>query len=452
MNKKIFLALVMGLSSCATYHAQPLPAQPTVLRSYSEIVVDRDRISLPNLSAHEIDTRNGLDMDAIAILAVINNPDLKIARDDAHVAQAQAFAAGLLPDPQIAVTHDFDQNPPPGATTPFSIGLSEDIGALIQHYFTTKSSRYDSRKTDLNLLWQEWQVVSQARTLFVRIVKEAQQMRVLQQNRELLANRNRNMQIALDQGLLARDTITPYLVALQDLDRQIRDLERQLNTDRHGLNAFLGLSPEADVPLQETVDIPAVDDKEIVAGLSDLASRRPDLLALQSGYAAQDQRYRAAIAGQFPNLTVGVTRARDNASVYSNGFGLTLNLPIFNRNRGNIAIEQATRQKLYDDYQNRLSTADSDVHRILAEQRINMKQLQDVEGAISDLSGIAAKADQAMQAHEIDASTYVALQASYLSKQLEKIGIEQSILLQRVALQALVGGELPVKHNQKSES
>jgi hypothetical protein len=33
-------------------------------------------------------------------LAVVNNPDLKVVRADAHVSQAQAFAAGLLPEMQ----------------------------------------------------------------------------------------------------------------------------------------------------------------------------------------------------------------------------------------------------------------------------------------------------------------------------------------------------------------
>ena len=40
------------------------------------------------------------------MLAVANNPDLRVARDDAGVARAQAFAAGLLPDPQISLSAD----------------------------------------------------------------------------------------------------------------------------------------------------------------------------------------------------------------------------------------------------------------------------------------------------------------------------------------------------------
>ena len=59
-------------------------------------------------------------------------------------------------------------------------------------------------------------------------------------------------------------------------------------------------------------------------------------------------------------------------------WALRLSLPIFNRNRGNIAIEQATRKKLQDDYQNRLNIADADVRKLLADQRINQRQLVEV--------------------------------------------------------------------------
>lgn len=50
-----------------------------------------------------------------------------------------------------------------------------------------------------------------------------------------------------------------------------------------------------------------------------------------------------AVLAQFPALNVGLTRARDTSGLYTVGFGLSLSPPIFNRNRGNIAIEDATR-------------------------------------------------------------------------------------------------------------
>ena len=112
------------------------------------------------------------------------------------------------------------------------------------------------------------------------------------------------------------------------------------------------------------------------AGLEQRLNQRPDLQALQAGYRSQEEKFRGAVLAQFPALNVGLTRARDTSGLYSVGFGLTLSLPVFNRNRGNIAIEDATRKKLYDEYQNRLNGAYSEIALALENLPLLRSQLQ----------------------------------------------------------------------------
>jgi outer membrane protein TolC len=444
--KNLLLLLIFGtLAGCVSYQPQRLNTESTLLSDVGHISIDRSQMPLPELAAHEFNAEGGLGMTDIAMLAVVNNPDLKVARADARVSHAQAFAAGLLPDPQFHFGLDFPYKAL-GAVTAFSMSLSEDITALIQHDATRRAAQDEARKTDLNLLWQEWQVVAKARTLFAKVTEGQRLMDVLAKNRALFADRYDRTQSALDRGLLPLDAVTPHLTALQDVDRQVRDLERLSNTDKHDLNALLGLAPEVPVPLKAPVTLPVVDAERVLSLLADLPRRRPDLIALQYGYNAEDERYRAAILGQFPSLTLAFNHARDTTPIYTTGFGINLSLPIFNGNRGNIAIERATRQKLYEDYQSRLNTANSDVRRILDEHRVNERQLRDVDGELADLSRAAAKADLAFRARNIDALAFASVQTSLLSKELERINLEQSILLQRVALQALIGGELPTMY------
>jgi outer membrane protein TolC len=444
--KTLVLLLIFGaLSGCVSYQPRPLSTQSTLRTNVARISIDRSQMPLPELVAHEFNAEGGLGMTDIAMLAVVNNPDLKVARADARIAHAQAFNAGLLPDPQFHFGLDFPYGTA-GAVTAFNMSLSEDILALIQHASNRKAAQEDARKTDLNLLWQEWQVVAKARTLFVKVTQDEQLMKVLARNRPSFADRYDRTQSALERGLLPLDAVTPHLTALQDVDRQIRDLERLNNTDEHDLNALLGLAPEVPVPLKGPVTLPSLDAQRVLSLLSDLPRRRPDLIALQYGYNAEDQRYRVAILGQFPAFNLGFTHGRDTTPIYTTGFGITLSLPIFNRNRGNIAIEQATREKLHEDYQNRLNTADSDVRRILDEHRVNARQLGEIERELADLSRAAAKADLAFQSRHIDALAFANVQISLLAKQVEQLNLEQSILLQRVALQTLIGGELPIPY------
>lgn len=149
--KNLLLLLMFGsLAGCVSYQPQRLNTQSTLLKDVAHIRIDRSQMPLPELVSHKFNAEGGLGMTEIAMLAVVNNPDLKVARADVRVSHAQAFAAGLLPDPQFHFGLDFPYNAL-GAVTAFNMSLSEDINALIQHDANRKAAQKEARKTDLNL-------------------------------------------------------------------------------------------------------------------------------------------------------------------------------------------------------------------------------------------------------------------------------------------------------------
>ena len=104
----------------------------------------------------------------------------------------------------------------------------------------------------------------------------------------------------------------------------------------------------APAPLAPAVVAPAI---------ATLARRGPDLIALRYGYAQADARLRASILSQFLPLSLGASGGRDTSGVYSAGPQVTLTLPLFNRNRGVIAVASASRAQLAAQYQARLAGA-----------------------------------------------------------------------------------------------
>jgi outer membrane protein TolC len=434
-------ALAMLLAACSTYQplalreGAPPPAAVTVR-------VDAASLPFPALATHLFDPSDGLDIVEVAMLAVVNNPELRLLRDDAAVAHAQAFSAGLLPDPQLATSGDLSNTAGPGSSKAFSFGLSYDIGGLLTRSKLRGAATREADKTDLTLLWQEWQVASQAQLLFVKQTEGRRQMAVLDDTRALFADRVRRTGEALARGLIGSDVVTPNLTALQDVERQRFDLERQLNQGAHDLNAVLGLAPDTVLVLQEGRPPRAPDAAQVVAALAELPQRRPDLRALASGFDAQDARYRGALLAQFPALNVGLTRARDSSFVYSNALGITLALPILNRNRGAIAIEQASRQKLFDEYQVRAQAARNEVARIVAEQALNLAQQAKVDADLDALTASLARSDSAFKAGNADALAYAAARSALLAKQLERIALRQAVLEQAVGLRTLLGIDL----------
>lgn len=433
------VALASVLSACSTYQALPLgPVQDSPAR-LADIRVDPHSLSFPALAAHRFDPSDGLDEIEVATLAVVNNPDLKLARDDAAIAQAQAFAAGLLPDPQLAASGDLSNSDGPGSSRAFSLGLSYDINPLILHASTAGAARAEARKTDLNLLWQEWQVISQARLLFVKLVHGQRLLAVLDANRALFADRVERTRAAQQKGLLSSDAVLPNVAALQDVEKQLYDQRRQQAQNRRDLNALLGLQPSAEVPLQAGGDAAFDAPPPSAATFAALERRRPDLLALRAGYEAQDDRYRGAVLAQFPALNVGLTRSRDNSNVYSKAIGITLSLPLLNRNRGNIAIEKATRQRLFDEYQQRVRAARNEIQGLLDQQRHDQAQLAHVDAAVTELSAALERSDLAFRANNVDLLTYTNARGALLAKQIERINLQQQLAEQRVGLQTLLG-------------
>jgi outer membrane protein TolC len=437
--------LAAGLSACATYEPKPLPTGPDVVSDVGGITVDAAKLSLPELHSHRFDAADGLDMTEVAMLAVVNNPALRAARAKAGVARAQAFAAGLLPDPQLSASRDVPRESDPTLTSAYSIGLAYDLNALVTRGASRKAATASARQTDLELLWQEWQAVAKARSLFVRITTEEQLLALLRRQRALYGDRYDRAQRALEKGDLTADQVAVYLAALQDLDKQINDRERQLNDRRHELDALLGLSPSVTLELVGAPSLPPLDDAQVRRALADLPHRRPDLLALQAGYEAQEQHVREAILAQFPAFNLALSRARDTSDIHTRGLAVTLTLPLLNGNRGTIAVERATRAQLYAEYQARLDAADSDVRRLLANQRLLATQKAEVTSNLERLQRVSAAAARAFREGNMDTLKYVDLETALINARTEAANLNALMGEQRIALQTLLGSGLATK-------
>lgn len=431
-------AAVAALTGCATYHAQPLD-NGRGAQQLADIKVSAASMPVSTLRTHRFDSSDGLDVTEVAMLAVANSPDLRIQRDDAKVARAQAFAAGLLPDPQLSYEHTHPTSNQPDLTSAFNLGLSLDIGNLLTRSSRVASAKSNTREVDLNLLWSEWQTIAKARTLFDKMDFLRQLVARLQQEHDALAPIQQYIRRALAAGDLTYDSASAGLNAASDVDNKLADAPRQLDQADHDLHDLLGL--DARVPLHlvgapYTVD---PDFAQAAKALDDMTKRRPDLLALQAGYESQQQKLRAAILAQFPSITVGFLRARDTSNIYTTGFSVGLSLPLFDGNRGNIAIERATRQKLRDDYAARLLTDRNDIDRLLADLRSFHAQRAALTQHAETLTRAREAAQRSYAAGLLDWPTYLAIRASSLAADTDLLNLQQNESQQAIALDALVG-------------
>jgi outer membrane protein TolC len=434
----ILIGLLGSLTGCATYAPLPL-GNARGADSAAQLSVDAASMPVPALATHRFDPSNGLDATEVAMLAVANSPDLKVKRDDLGIARAQAFAAGLLPDPQLSLGRDFPTSSGSGLTSAFNLGLSEDVGALLTRSSRVAAARYQGDKVNLDLLWAEWQTVARARVLFNNVASLRAQHAQLETEHAALMPVERYVREALHAGNLTYDSASAGLNAVADIERRLAQNTIALHQSSGDLRVLLGLAPQAPLDLVGTPYQVAPTDAQVRQALADLPRRRPDLLALQAGYQSQEQQLRAAVLAQFPVLSIGFTRARDTGAVYTSGFTIGLTLPLFDRNRGNIAIQKATRQQLKDDYSARLLTTRSDIARLQADLRTLEQQSATQATHARQLDAARAAAERAWQAGLLDWPTYLAIRSNALGADLDLASVRQERNKQAIALQTLLG-------------
>lgn len=426
------------LGGCTSYQPQSLPEQNLLEQNLDLLSSKANQLIGQQSGRHEINLDDGLDLTEVAILAVLGNPDLKSKRTQVHVAGAQAFAAGLLPDPQLAANLDQPVRSSVGLMNGWGLGLGYDIIPLITRQARVDAEQSTQARINLEVLWQEWQVIQQARSLAVRYQLEQQRLSLLIKMRDLYQGRYQHSAKGLAQGDITLDVNGTDLTAVLDSLSLTSQLEQTHNQTRYALTLLLGLQPETKIPLAKLPIAIPLDRSVIPLQLEKLSTVRPDLLALQAGYESQEARVRAAILAQFPSFSIGITRARDTGGLYTNGFNIGLNLPLFSGNRGAIAIERATRVQLSQEYQARLAQTQTDIKRLLDLQTIIEQQRNDLQIYLPHLQVLVKRARSAYRRGDIDALTFLNMESTWVNKRLELISLQQSQWENWLALQTLL--------------
>ncbi|MFZ0870763.1 MAG: TolC family protein [Rhodanobacter sp.] len=446
--------MITGLmmSSCASYAPLPLDSGSGAA-SVAQLTAPTVDMPMSTLSSHRFDLSDGLDVTEVAMLAVVNSPPLKLKRDELGISRAQAFAAGLLPDPSVSFSNDFPKGSGTGLTSAFSLGLSEDITALLTRSSRKAAARSQADQVNLELLWAEWQAVAQARLLFDQVLTlRAQQVRLQTEQAALIAVEH-DLGAALNSGNLTYDSASAGLNAGADVRKRLTDSAVALHQAESDLHVLLGLASTAPLDLVGAPYQVESTPEQVQQSLLDLPRRRPDLLALQAGYQSQEARLRGAVLAQFPALSIGVNTARDTTPVYTNGYSIGITLPLFDRNRGNIAIEQATRQQLKDDYEARVLSTRSDIQRLLADLASMQQRRSALTIHARQLDEARHAAELAWQAGLLDWPTYLSVRGNALSADLDLLDLQQQQATQAIALEALLGNtDLATTHSNPAKS
>ena len=420
--------LALSLAGCAHYTPLPLATRAPLA---------------PDLRALDPSIPSGpLGVEQVVTLALANNPDLRAIRLKRGIATGQTLQAGLLSNPSLSGAL-LPLLSGAGSVPAWNLGIAQDIKSLVTYRSRHRAAADSEQQVAADIIWQEWQVAGQARQLACDLIMGNRARPSYAGAYTLLAERNAKLEKALAAHSVTLVTIAPDRLALQSARTALDALDQRQLGLKHQLNALLGLTPDAQLPLAEQVDLPPFDMAAIRADLPNLPARRPDLIALRMGYASSDEQVRQAILSQFPDMILGASVASDNAKVINGGPNLQIGLPIFDRNQGNIAIAQATREQLHADYSARLAATMGTVEAMLSEAEQLSAQLMTARHDLPAARLAAERAQAAFGASNLDERGYVDLVSNRFTKEQEIMTLELALLDREIAIQTLVGSGLP---------
>lgn len=432
------LLLTVLLAGCATYAPSPLPDNTAVLASPVASVIEAraGAIDRPWLKPAPLDLSAPLTPAGIATLAVVNNPELAALRARAGVADAQAFAAGLLPDPTFSIGADKVLSGP-DTMLGIASSLGFDLNTLRTRGVTRQQSRAEARKVRLDLAWSEWQTSGQARLQSARTVALERQVALDRASRDSAQTMLGRTLRAAGRGDIGGEQVQGARLAAFDAAERLRNDEKELSTARFELAKLIGFPPDRTLQLASTpLPLPPPDTGVLFA----IAQQsRTDLQALRAGYAAQEAAVHKAVLDQFPKLDLTVNAGRDTAGNVTVGPAVSFTLPLWNRNRGGIAVDRATRDALKSEYEARLFQTRAEIAAAVAGITIANHQHEAVLASLPAARRFAEANRHAADRGDLSLATAAAAEQALRDKELQLAQTERDIAEQTIALELLTG-------------
>lgn len=369
------------LAGCVSYSPRPLePRAELAALNARALPLDRFVRTSPEAQGHVADTRfdasDGLSDRELMALAVSMNPDLHAARAALGETEALLVRANTLPNPEVGVGL--------GAGILGAGGFKLDTDLLFELLRPgERSARVGVADASITasraeILAREYELAARVRRATFEVLVAEQVVAILDQEASL---RNRAVEIVRqrrDIGEANELDVTSAELELTEILRDQRLAQIDLDQSRLALDRAVGLPPGFPLPLEQSgksIDIPLVEGTSATQVDEQILSRRLDLKAREATYQIAEQELRLAIAGQYPKLKFGPAFSHEGVSDNYLGIGASIEVPLFDRNQGEIAEKAAARDRIRAEYI-------ADLHRLQAEAMAALSRVRAMRAEI----------------------------------------------------------------------
>ncbi|SDC18987.1 Outer membrane protein TolC [Desulfurella multipotens] len=444
MLKRVFLvffAVIFFVSACAVY--KPLEINNSQINKKISHIDKKELMKYPRgkIIFTKLENNESLDENDIASLAIILNPTLKIERDNLRIAEAQIGISKTIPNPSIS----FDTSFPVAGNIAntyngYSIGFSYPIDWIFSHNLKVKSAllEYESKKLGYN--FNAYQIMQDSKIKVANIYYLEQVLKELSDKLNLYKKIYDTVKVAYNKHLVLLSDLQLAKNEYEKSKIQYLDTKTILEKENDSLNNILGIPLSAKLKINfvpnNNFDLPDLED------LYSNVTNRVDIVAYKLAYQSQEEKTRLAFAQQFPKISINFPFSRDTSNVQTLGFGISIDFPIFNTNKAQINLQEATRKKMYDEYVFRIISARFDIKRLVSDIKNIQSQLAILNADYKESSKLLTNYEQAYKNGYISIIEFYKNSNDVIDKKINILNLEKSLYSMRIALEIASGKKI----------
>ncbi|MCX7006641.1 MAG: TolC family protein [Kiritimatiellaeota bacterium] len=398
MNRSSIACAVLLACSCGCTHFQPKPINPIKTAAAFDARTLNDaglRQFIATNLHHDVTV---WDIPALTLVAFYFHPDLDVARAQWAVALAGIRTAGERPNPSMTLAPGYDTTQSELSPWFPLVAFDIPIETAGKRDYRLAQANYTAEAARLRLAATAWQVRSRVRSSFVTLLAAHESEALLLQLQKLQDENLRLLEKQLAAGGASAFDLTQSRIAAQGAQLAWRDAQRKSIEALGQLAEALGVSVATlrDVNFSSEFHDKLPEAMPAADARRQALLRRADLLAALADYAAAQSALQLEIAKQYPDLHLGPGYQYDQGDNKWT-LGLTLTLPLLNRNQGAIGEAEARRTEAAAKFGALQAGVLAELDRALVGITAAREKLADIEKMMKQLQK-QERAAQAMQA------------------------------------------------------
>ena len=347
----VALFLLAAFAGCASYAPRPLSPQATAAafedRSLSDPYLTRYvQAHLPRTEPAALSST--WDLDKLTLAALYYHPELGVARAQQNVAEAGVLVSRQRPNPILGFTPEYNFDAVSGMS-PWILGwvLNFPIETAGRRSDRERLANDQRAAARFHVAEVAWQARSRVRSRLLDYDSALREQALLRQTLDLSENLLHAMQRRLAAGEAGQPELDSVQATLADARLQLNRARGRVAAARVALAAAVGVPVATLDSVSLSFDVfnrpLSIAKIPAPAVRSAALTNRADLLAALARYAASQSALQLEIARQVPDLQIGPGYKWDQgANKWS--LGISLTLPLFNQNQGQIAQAKAQRE------------------------------------------------------------------------------------------------------------